>query len=430
MRRRLHDLVTVAAVLLLPACRDEMAPLQPSAPTPETAIKATSVPTLAFREVSAGGEGHTCGVTTDSVTYCWGENEDGQLGNGTNIEGLRPVRVHAGGLRFLRVRTGGKLTCGVATGNVAYCWGSNGLGMLGDGTTTDRSRPVAVAGGLRFRQVDPNHFHTCGVTPDNVSYCWGVSFASQNGFEFRRNPVAVPGGFRFRQVSTGGAHTCAVTASDVAYCWGENFAGQLGDGTQLNQPTPVKVVGGLRFQQVSANGDNTCGLTTTNVAYCWGSADRGQLGNGTSTGPEICGDLPCSKRPVRVAGRLAFRTVSVGSGHTCALTTSDVAYCWGHNFDGQLGNGTRTGPETCVPFFGEIPCSRRPVRVVRRLAFDHLDAGVTHTCGVTTTHVAYCWGDNLSGQLGIGTRTGPERCFFGNPCSSRPVRVHAPRPEV
>jgi alpha-tubulin suppressor-like RCC1 family protein len=122
-------------------------------------------------------------------------------------------------------------------------------------------------------------------------------------------------------------------------------------------------------------------------------------------------------------GGLAFRTVDVGGGHTCGLTTNDVAYCWGHNFDGQLGSGSTTGPQTCRPFFGETPCSRRPFRVVGRLTFRQLDAGEVHTCGVTTDHVVYCWGDNLWGQLGNGNRTGPETCFFGNPCSTRPLAI-------
>jgi alpha-tubulin suppressor-like RCC1 family protein len=235
--------------------------------------------------------------------------------------------------------------------------------MLGDGTAADRSRPVCGRRRAPIPPSGPEPFPHLRRDPGQHDLLLGSESLRRRcdgnaDPGFRRTPVAV--GLRFRQVSTGGAHTCAATTSDVAYCWGGELCWPTRRGTQLQQLTPVKVAGRLRFRQISANGDDTCGVTSTNVTYCGGSSNRGQLGNGTSTGPEICGDLPCSTRPVRVVGRWAFHAVSVGSGHTCALTTKDVAYCWGHDFYGQLGNGTRTAPETC---FFRNPCSSTPVRV-------------------------------------------------------------------
>ena len=105
---------------------------------------------------------------------------------------------------------------------------------------------------------------------------------------------------------------------------------------------------------------------------------------------------------------LSFRQVSAGGSHTCGVTTGDVAYCWGANGVGQLGTGTSTGPERCTDFGSEFPCSTRPVRVVGGLAFRSVSAGGGHTCGVTTSNVTYCWGSNESGPLGLGTSTGRE----------------------
>jgi alpha-tubulin suppressor-like RCC1 family protein len=213
-------------------------------------------------------------------------------------------------------------------------------------------------------------------------------------------PAARSYSLAFRQVSAGDHHTCGVTTTDVVYCWGGNDAGQLGDGTTTERPRPVRVVGGLAFRSVDAGGVHTCGLTTDHQAYCWGDNGSGQLGHRTRTGPELCGGFPCSTRPVRVAGRLPFQQVSAGSAHSCGVATgtkdgirlSHVAYCWGRNIEGELGVGTSAGPETCTSFGEILSCSSRPVRVVGGLAFRSVDAGGVHTCGVTTSDVAYCWG--------------------------------------
>ncbi len=147
-----------------------------------------------FARVSAEGA-HTCGVTSGGAAYCWGYNGDGELGDGTTADRLSPVPV-GGGVSFAAVSAGdGGDTCGVTAGGAAYCWGDNSLGELGDGTTTNRSSPVLVAG--------------------------GVSFAA---------------------VSAGDIHTCGVTAGGAASCWGLNSAGQLGDGTTTDRSSPVLVV--------------------------------------------------------------------------------------------------------------------------------------------------------------------------------------------
>jgi len=282
-----------------------------------------------------------------------------------------------------------------------------GLGCQEDAeppTAPEPALAVTPSHTLRFRQVTAGEEHTCGLATNHLAYCWGNSSTT---------PVRVPGGLAFRQVSAEGG-TCGVTSADVAYCWGSNHVGQLGDGTFTDSPRPVRVAGGLAFRQVSVGSLHTCGVTTSNAAYCWGHNQAGPLGDGTTN---------LSQRPVRVARGLAFREVSAGNQFTCGVTTEDVAYCWGLNSSGQLGTGSDTGPETCFTGDGFPSCSTRPVRVVRGLTFDHVDAGNDHACGVTTDAVTYCWGGNQAGQLGVRTSTGPEPCSDVVPCSTRPVRV-------
>ena len=214
---------------------------------------------------------------------------------------------------------------------------------------------------------------------------------------------AAAGALPFRQVSGGGwYHTCGVTADDRAYCWGYNFHGLLGLGTSLApdycfdfndcSSRPIAVAGGLRFRSISAGGEHTCGVTNADRADCWGDNYRGQLGVGVGlpSCDEYGGGYGCSDRPLAVRGGLLFRNISAGAFHTCGVTTDGLAYCWGGNFDGELGDGTTT----------DRP---RPVAVAGGRHFREVSTGDYHTCGVTTDDRAYCWGANGFGELGDST---------------------------
>ena len=349
--------------------------------------------TLTFTAVTAG-DAHTCGVTAAGAAYCWGYNSSGQLGDGTTTDRLTLVLVKApAGVSFDSVTAGRLHTCGVTAAGTAYCWGGNGFGQLGDGSTTNRLTPVLVVApaGVSFAVVDAGDFHTCGVTAAGTAYCWGGNGIGQLGdgtTTDRSSPVLVqaPAGVSFAAVTAGAAHTCGVTAARVAYCWGANGSGQLGDGTTTDRLTPVLVAPGVSFAAVTAGRLHTCGVTAAGTAYCWGSNSVGQLGDGTITD---------RSSPVLVPG-VSFSAVTAGYSHTCGLATVAGAapYCWGGNVSGQLGDGTTTSQSS--PVLVQAPAG---------VSFAAVTAGTAHTCGVTAAGVAYCWGANGSGQLGDGTTT-------------------------
>jgi alpha-tubulin suppressor-like RCC1 family protein len=174
-------------------------------------------------------------------------------------------------------------------------------------------------------------------------------------------------------------------------------------------PVTFGATGTLTFTTVSAGFVHTCGLTPTGAAYCWGANQSGQLGNGSTTEPGV----PIT-RPVAVSGGQSFSTLTAGDGHTCGITTSGAAYCWGYNLFGQLGTGSTTNSST-------------PVAVSGNQIFSALVADGIHTCGLTGSGEAYCWGSNERGQLGVGTTSGPELCFVDpespQACSTVPVPV-------
>ncbi|HUQ15930.1 MAG TPA: hypothetical protein VM094_07725 [Gemmatimonadales bacterium] len=316
-------------------------------PTGPTLPASATAAALVFKQLSAGRE-HTCGVTSDDRAFCWGLNANGQVGDGTTTSRLTPVAV-AGALRFLQISAGFWTTCGVTTDRRAYCWGNNESGQLGDGTTTSRLRPVAVAGGKRFRQVENDGGHTCGVSyPDNLAYCWGSNRRGGLGDGTttpRLRPVPVAGSLRFRRVTVGFEHSCGLTSNQLVFCWGMNREGQVGDGTQKwLKLRPVQVSGSRQYRSVDAGADFTCAVTTGLRAFCWGEDVFGSLGNGGATGS--------STVPKAVVGGLSFERVSAGVFHACAETPLNLVYCWGANGHGSLGDGTTTDSERPVAVIG------------------------------------------------------------------------------
>jgi alpha-tubulin suppressor-like RCC1 family protein len=216
-------------------------------------------------------------------------------------------------------------------------------------TTTPGTSPASLASGtaLNFASVSTGGNHTCGVTPSGVAYCWAWDFNGQLGngpaTDDQPNPVAVSDGLTLAMVSAGSGHTCGITTVGAAYCWGTGDGGRLGNGSTDGQITPVAVSGGLVFASVNAGINHSCGATTAGAAYCWGLGDD-RIGS-DSINQRM---TPVQTRPVAVSGGLKFESVSAGSGHTCGVTTSNTAYCWGAGNSGRLGDGLEKNQSTPV----------------------------------------------------------------------------------
>jgi hypothetical protein len=336
-----------------------------------------------------------CGLTDQGRAYCWGQNDVGQLGDGTveNSVGNGPQAV-IGGLKFTSISARYTVTCALTARGRAYCWGANGVGQLGDGTTdnSNENGPQAVIGGHKFTSISAGASHACGLTAQGRAYCWGNNYQGALGDgttanSDRNGPQAVIGGLRFASISAGLSRTCGITIQGRAYCWGSNSDGAFGNGTNISslESGPQAVIGGLRFASISTGAFHTCALTDRGKAYCWGSNGEGTLGDGSSPNRS-------ANSPQAVIGGLKFSSISTGFTRTCGITVRGDAYCWGNNGTGQLGDGTGNGSN-----------SLGPRAVIGGLKFASISAGWKHVCGSTTQGRAYCWGlDAGTGALGGG----------------------------
>lgn len=361
-------------------------------------IHVTPSPTGAL----ATGAMHTCVLDVDGKAHCWGTNGHGQLGNGTTSGSTVPVAV-AGGRTFAMVEAGDSTTCAVTTAGEGYCWGSGGVGQLGNGDTLSSTVPVRVSAPQPLASIVVGMRVGCALARDGTAYCWGRNSYGNVGNGTRAMitvPTAVNISLKFRQISIGLAQTCGLTADGTAYCWGQNLFRTLGTGDTSDRPTPAAVSGGLRFATLSAGAVTTCAITHGGETYCWGFNFYGSLGVGHQG---VFGSEGLV--PVRVVGGQLFSKVSSGEENNtttpnCVLTAEGQAFCMGANQSGQLGTAATT--ETCQfsstsPLFG---CASRPLAVTGGLIFEVVDPGAQFVCGLTPDGRLFCWGHNEFGQLG------------------------------
>ena len=242
----------------------------------------------------SAGEVHTCAIASDGRLFCWGDNGSGQLGDGTVTRRTTRSLV-AGGRRWRTVGAGGGVvgrhTCGVTTGGEAFCWGNNQFGQLGDGSSGlgPNSLPVAVIGGRSWTSLAAGYGYTCGVSTSGDAYCWGwndsrqLGKVSTSGQSPTPTPTLVLGDHTWTQVSAGASVTCGLTPNGAAYCWGANAFGQAGTGnTGGFQTAPALVADGHHWAVADAGSGYNCGRTVTGQGYCWGGGDVGQLGAGST----------------------------------------------------------------------------------------------------------------------------------------------------
>jgi len=338
----------------------------------------------------------------------WGDNQFGQLGDGTTSSRDTPVKVQLpAGTKVTSMRAGCGHTLALTVTGHVLAWGYNGDGELGDGTTTSSLTPVRVKlpQGSRVTAVWAGCFHSLALTATGHVLAWGSGSLGQlgNGSTLSSDiPVRVklPNGTRVKAISAGSGHSLALTATGHLYAWGANSAGELGDGTTANAATPVKVKLPklTKVTLIAAGEGHSLARTSTGRVLAWGDNTDGALGNGATTN---------SFTPVRVKLPVGTKVLALFGGcvQSLALTATGHVLAWGDNSTGALGNGTTTN--SAIPVRVKLPVGTKVTAIA---------SGCDHNLALTATGHVLAWGFGVLGQLGNGATAS----------SDLPVRVKIP----
>ncbi len=311
--------------------------------------------------------GTTCAVKDDGTLWCWGGNDDGQLANGTTDPEQLPQQSGFS-TDWVSISHGTSFFCGHKTNDSMWCWGNNWLGMLGDGSRDTRLNPTLIGGGATWATMDGTSQHSCGTQTDGTMWCWGQNSRDQFGVDSSvigqsLFPYQVGTDADWDQAEVGGYMSCGIKAGQL-WCWGQNYGA-----------APVQVGTDTNWRQISIADDEICGLRTNDTLWCWDSRRNPQT-------------------PTQIVSDTDWDYVDAQSvSHKCAIKQNGTLWCWGNNSNGQLGDGTTINKTSPNPIGSATWLD---------VATTGGTFGGGHTCGIQMDGTLWCWGSDLSGQLGVG----------------------------
>ena len=308
----------------------------------------------------ATGYGTTCALLSDSTVKCWGYNLYGQTGNGnTTTPQLTPAAV-SGISTATAITAGYYHTCALLSNSTVKCWGNNTEGQLGDGTSYNSSTPVVVSGISTATDITAGDYHTCARLSDSTVKCWGKNDEGQTGngntTTPQLTPVVVTGISTATNITAGDKYACARLSDSTVKCWGWNIYGQLGNGSNYNSSTPVVVTGITTATAITASegGNDACAVLSNGTVKCWGANGTAQLGNGTvgigtsSNIPVLVSNIPAPSAPpvtTSAASGLSTNSAVLNSTINPNGASTNVYYLWGTtNQSCALYTNTLNGP--------------------------------------------------------------------------------------
>lgn len=285
---------------------------------------------------------HSCARKVDRTLWCWGYNDNGELGLGwSSLYEPSPSQVTTASVSHWVSHSA---SCGINEALELWCWGSNKYGQLGvTSIGGEADAPLQVTSTSDWTSVVKGAGFVCARTITSEAYCWGRNdYFSALGLGLDdyavSSPIQLSGDWEL--ISLGDDHGCGISFWGRLFCWGLSSSTQTGTGATGFQNLPAEVINRRQdWLSVAAGGEHSCGLISSGSLYCWGSNDFGQLGTGSFVG---------IGSPIESANGLYFVSIYAGRYHSCGIDIFGKLFCWGSNDEGELGNGTTTDSHSPV----------------------------------------------------------------------------------
>lgn len=342
-----------------------------------------------YHEVFALGDSHGCSITTSGTVRCWGNNDKGQLGNGTTNTANTPVTVSSL-TNAISIGAGSYNSCAALSDGTVKCWGDNTYGQLGNNSTASATTATLVSGISTATHVVVGTYHACALLSTGTVKCWGYNADGELGNGTTTQslvPVDVTSLSSVTKLSSSrGMHTCALLSNGTVKCWGYNATGALGNGTTTNAITPTLVTGISGATDISVSSFGAC-ATTPSGTKCWGGNSFYQVGDNTTTQ---------RTSPVAVTTASSFKQISIGDLSSCILTTGGKVQCWGSSVNNLTDDiSTSSSPSSTLKDISSLTTDVVQVKT-----------GFTFSCALKNTGQLYCWGKQSNGELGTGLAVG------------------------
>lgn len=368
------------------------------------AISAPSSLYVLYSHISAGGF-HTLSITNkQGWMWNWGYGLYGQLGINSTIDKCTPMSIGGTKRTFCVISSGGYHSLAIDRNGKTWGWGSNVFGQIGDNSTTSRRTPTSIYGANVFCKVAAGRYHSAAIDNGGLVWCWGLGSDGELGngstlATYYPKSINSVVGKTFCKIAVGMFHTMVIDSTGMIWGWGNNQYGELGAGDTTydyaKRCVPTSIAGGNKtFCEISIghgydgsgnNGRSTATIDHNGLIWSWGVNAYGNLGDNTTNNRSL---------PVSVlGGKKTFCKIAVGDIHMAAIDHDGLAWCWGSNFKGELGDNSTTSRRTPISVGGV------------RKTFCQISAGYEYTIAIDNHNQVWGWGYNNQGQLGLNNTT-------------------------